>query len=134
MDAIKQMGYTKGYEDGFAQGHAQATLEGQRQIAEYIDTEGKQAATHFANLFSAAEKQIADAEQVIAKGILELACEIARQVIRRDLTVNADAVVPVVRESLALLLTDGKAAVIRMNPTDLIGLVDELQKEFANLS
>ncbi len=134
VDAIKQSGYTKGYEDGFAQGHAQATLEGQRQIATYIENEGKQAAVHFAKLFESAERQIAEAEQAIAKGVLELACEVARQVIRRDLTVNTNAVLPVLRESLALLLTDGKAAVIRMNPVDAEMLADDLQVEFSSLS
>jgi flagellar assembly protein FliH len=134
VDAIKQSGYTKGYEDGFAQGHAQATLEGQRQIATYIENAGKQAAINFAKLFEAAEKQISDGEQAIAKGVLELACGLARQVIRRDLSVNPNAVLPVVRESLALLLTDGKAAVIRMNPVDLDMLGDDLQREFGGLS
>ena len=134
VDAIKQSGYTKGYEDGFAQGHAQATLDGQRQIASYIENEGKQAAANFAKLFESAETRIAEAEQAIAKGVLELACEIARQVIRRDLTVNPNAVLPVIRESLTLLLTDGKAAVIRMNPVDAEMLADDLQSEFATLS
>ncbi len=134
VDAIKQAGYTKGFEDGFAQGHAQATLEGQRQIAAFIETEGKQAAVHFAKLFGDAERQIADAEQVIAEGILKLACEVARQVVRRELTVNPDAVVPVVRECLSLLLTDGKAAVIRMNPADSISMADELQRQFSSLA
>ncbi len=36
VDAIRQTGYIKGYEDGFAEGHAQATLESQRQMADYI--------------------------------------------------------------------------------------------------
>lgn len=134
VDAIRQTGYIKGYEDGFAQGHAQATLESQRQMADYISHEGQQAAGNFAQLFTSAQKQIADAEQAIATGVLELACEVARQVIRRELSVNPNAVLPVIRESLAVLLADSKTALIRMHPLDLDVLADDLRQEFSSLA
>jgi flagellar assembly protein FliH len=134
VDAIRQQGHTQGYEKGFAQGHAQATLEGQRQIAEYIRTEGEAASTRFLKLFDSAQKNVEEAEQTIAKGVLELACEIARQVVRRELAVNPNAVQAVIRESLALLLTDGKTALVRMNPLDLEVFSDVLKKEFAHLT
>ena len=134
VDAIRQHGYTLGYENGFAQGRAQATLEGQRQIAEYIRTEGQAAANRFAKLFAVAQQQIADAEQTIAEGVLELSCELARQVLRRELSTNPNAVHSVIRESLALLLTDGKTALVRMNPLDIEVLSDVLRTEFEHLS
>ena len=71
-DAIRQ----EGYADGFAQGRAQATLEGQRQISDYIANQGRQAAQQFASLFESAQKQLVDSEQVMAQGVLELACEV----------------------------------------------------------
>lgn len=134
VDAIRQSGFTKGFEDGFAQGHAQATLEAQRQMADYIRHEGQQAANHFTQLFGSAQEQISDSEQAIALGVLELACEVARQVVRRELSVNPNAVLPVVRESLAILLSDSKTAVIRMNPLDVDILADDLRQEFSNLA
>lgn len=134
VDAIRQSGFTKGFEDGFAQGHAQATLEAQRQMADYIRREGQQAANHFTQLFGSAQEQISDSEQAIALGVLELACEVARQVVRRELSVNPNAVLPVVRESLAVLLSDSKTAVIRMNPLDVDILADDLRQEFSNLA
>ena len=134
VDAIRQSGFTKGFEDGFAQGHAQATLEAQRQMADYIRREGQQAANHFTQLFGSAQEQISDSEQAIALGVLELACEVARQVVRRELSVNPNAVLPVVRESLAILLSDSKTAVIRMNPLDVDILADDLRQEFSNLA
>ncbi len=134
VDAIQQTGFTKGFEDGFAQGHAQATLEAQRQMADYIRHEGQQAANHFKQLFESALQQVADSEQAIALGTLELACEVARQVVRRELSVNPNAVLPVIRESLAVLLSDSKTAVIRMNPLDVEILADDLQQEFSNLA
>lgn len=133
LDALRQAEFTKGFEDGFAQGRAQATIEAQRQMADYIQHEGQQAASHFAQLFGSAQQQISDAEQSIALGVLELACELARQVVRRELSINPNAVLPVIRESLAVLLSDSKTTVIRMHPLDLDVLADDLRQEFSNV-
>lgn len=123
-----------GFSDGYAQGHAQATLEGQRQINEYILNQGQDAARHFGQLFESAAAQIAESQQVMAKGVLELACELAHQVLRHELSTNPNALQPVIREALGLLATDCKAAVVRMHPLDLDVLEEVLRQEFSNLS
>jgi len=133
-ESAKQAGYTEGYAEGFAQGHAQATLEGQRLIADYISTQGQETADTFAAIFKSAQSQLADSEQVMAKGVLELACEIARQVLRHELSSNPNALQPVVREALGVLAADNKSAVIRMNPLDLDVLAEPTQTEFPNLA
>lgn len=129
-----EKGYAEGYAAGFEQGHAQATLEGQRQINEYIATQGQEAAHHFLAMFATAQAQLVDAEQVLAKGVLEMACELARQVLRHELATNPNALQPVVREALTVLATDSKAALVRLNPLDVEVFSDVLQKEFANLT
>ena len=123
-----------GFSDGYAQGHAQATLEGQRQISEYIQNQGQDAARHYGHLFESANTQIAESQQVMAKGVLELACELARQVLRHELATNPNALQPVIREALTLLATDCKAAVVRLNPLDLDVLEVVLRQEFSGLS
>ena len=123
-----------GFSDGYAQGHAQATLEGQRLISEYIQSQGQDAARHFATLFESATAQIEDAQQVMAQGVLELTCELARQVLRHELSINPNALQPVVREALSVLSTDSKAALVRLNPLDLDILEEVLRQEFSGLS
>jgi flagellar assembly protein FliH len=122
-----------GFEEGYAQGHAHATLDGQRQIQQYIDTQGQDAANHFLSLFKAGQDQIEQSQQALAKGVLELACELARQVLRRELTVNPNALQPVVREALSLLTVDSKMAAVRMHPVDLDVFAEDLAREFPNL-
>ena len=122
-----------GFEEGYAQGHAHATLEGQRQIQQYIDTQGQDAANHFLSMFRAGQEQIEQSQQAMAKGVLELACELARQVLRRELTVNPNALQPVVREALSLLTVDSKMAAVRMHPLDLDVFAEDLAREFPNL-
>ncbi|MFT6591752.1 MAG: flagellar assembly protein FliH, partial [Rhodoferax sp.] len=55
-EAIRQ----EGYADGFSQGHAQAVLETQRQIADYIANQGQEAANNFGQIFATAQAQLSD--------------------------------------------------------------------------
>jgi flagellar assembly protein FliH len=132
--SARQAGYAEGYAAGFAQGHAQATMEGQRQITEYIATQGQENAATFASLFDNVRQQLAQAEQVMAQGVLELACELARQVLRHEMSTNPNALQPVVREALGMLAVDSKAAVVRMNPLDIEALAEVVRQEFSNLA
>jgi flagellar assembly protein FliH len=127
-------GYAEGYAEGHAQGHAHATLEGQKQFNDYVAHEGRVAAESLSQLFATAQSQLAEAEQVMAKGVLELACELARQVLRHEMSTNPNALQPVVREALSVLAIDSKAALVRLNPLDMEVLSEVLRQEFSNLS
>lgn len=129
-EAIKQ----EGYAEGFAQGHAQATLEAQRQMTNFMANQGQVAAQGFAKLFVSAQEQQAQAEQVVARGVLDLACELARQVVRQELSVNDQVLQPVIREALGLLVAESKSAVVRMNPQDFEAMETVVKAEFINLS
>ncbi|OHC80161.1 MAG: flagellar assembly protein FliH [Rhodoferax sp. RIFCSPLOWO2_12_FULL_60_11] len=130
QEACRQAGYA----EGFAQGRAQATVEAQRQMADYIAHQGSDAARQFAQLFATVQAQLAEAEQVMAQGTLELACELARQVLRRELSVDPKAVQPVIREALGLLVADTKSAVVRLHPLDFNVLEEVIRTEFSSLS
>ena len=80
-----------------------------------------------------AQLQLDQSQQAMAKGVLELACELARQVLRRELSTNPNALQPVVREALAMLTVDSKLAAVRMNPVDLDRFSEDLAREFSNL-
>lgn len=122
-----------GFEAGYAQGHAHATLEGQRLIQEYIATQGQDAARNFLALFQTAQTQLEQSQQAMAQGVLELACSVARQVLRRELTVDVDGLRPVLREALALLTVDAKVAAVRLNPADVERLAEGIARDFPNL-
>jgi flagellar assembly protein FliH len=127
-DIVRQAGFADGYAQGFAQGHAQATLAGQHQISEYITTQGVQAQNTFESIFAQATTQLAEQEQAMSQGVLELACELARQVLRYELSTNPNALLPVIKEALGMLSVDSKAAVVRLNPQD----ADVFRQELAS--
>lgn len=121
------------YAEGFTQGQATATLRAQHQHEEYVQNQGRDAARRYGQLLESAREQLSASEQVMARGVLELACVLARQVLRHELSINPNALQPVIREGLQMLASDTKAAVVRLNPVDLDMLQHVVQSEFAAL-
>jgi flagellar assembly protein FliH len=124
----------QGYAEGFVQGRAQSMLEAQQQINEFISKQGSDAAKQFAALLESARAQLDAAEQMAAQGVLELACELARQIVRHEVTVNPNVLLPVIRESLGMLFADSRSVQIKLNPVDLDVLQDVVREEFPNVS
>ena len=85
----------EGYAEGFAQGHALATLDAQRQIEDFVRNQEIANARSFVKLFESAQTQLQSAEQVIANGVLALACELAKSVIRQEVSVDPMTLQPV---------------------------------------
>ena len=133
-EALRQAAHAQGFAEGFAQGQARATLEGEHKIDEFARTQGQEASDRFSRLMQDAQAQLAQSQQVMAQGVLELACELARQVVRQELSVNPNVLQPVIREALGMLAADSKNALIRLNPLDAEVLQDAVQTEFAALN
>jgi flagellar assembly protein FliH len=123
-----------GYEAGFTAGHAHAMPEVQRQIEAFTQSEGQELARRFAGIFEVAAAQMEQVEQMAAQGVLDLAVELARQVLRHELSVNPNVVLPVVREALGVLFEDARSARVRLNPEDFDVVQATLDTEFKNLS
>ena len=120
----------EGYAEGFAQGNALATLEAQRQIEEFVRKQELDNARSFVKLFESAQAQLHSSEQAMATGVLALACELAKSVIRREISVDPMALQPVIRDALSVIVGDGKSARIRLNPADLATLQAPIAAEF----
>jgi flagellar assembly protein FliH len=123
--------HAQGHAEGYAAGRAQALAEAQAQMQHYHATQGREAAQRVAALLAAAEAGLAAAQQDIARGTLEIACALARQVLRHELATNPNTLEPVLREALALLLVDGKSACVRLSHVDYDMLEAPLAAEFA---
>lgn len=129
-EALRQAAYA----EGFAQGHAQALMEAQRQINEFMSHQGQQTAMQLAAVVESARAQLDGAEQVAAQGVLDLSCELARQVLRHEIATNPKALLPVIREALGALFADSKKVVVKLNPLDLDMLQEAVSTEFPSLA
>ncbi len=130
----QQQAYQDGYAAGVEQGKRQAEQALQQQMRDFMANQASDAARALAELFASAQRQLQDAEQTIAQGLLTLACELARQVLRRELAQDTQAVLPVLKEALTMLVAEHKAAVVSLNPADLARLGESLHAEFAGLA
>ena len=129
-EALRQEAFGQGFE----QGRAHAVVEAQRQMADFVTQQGQGAGQQMARLFEQAQAQLALAEQTLAQGVLEIACELARQVLRRELATDPNSLQPVLREALGLLMADGKSTVVRLNPSDRDTLANGAPNELASLA
>lgn len=134
LETVRQQIRAEAYAEGFQQGHAQALLEAQKQVSDYIEGQGRDTALHFASLIESTREQLQAGEQEAAQAVLELACELARQVLRHEVSINPNVLLPVIREALGTLFADSRAVQIRLNPLDLDVLQDILREEFPDLS
>jgi flagellar assembly protein FliH len=129
-ETIRQTAFAEGVEAG----RIQAMPEVQRQIDAFINSQGQEMGRQLAGVIESAREQLVEAEKVAAQSTLELACALARQVLRHELSSNPNVLLPVIREGLATLFSDSQNIVVRMNPLDWDMLQDTLRSEFPGLA
>jgi flagellar assembly protein FliH len=133
LESARQQAHADGYAQGFEQGRAQTLMGAQKQISDYIAGQGRETAQQFGALIESARTQLEAAEQMAGQAVLELACELARQVLRHEIASNPNVLLPVIREALGQLFSDSKAVQIKLHPLDLDVLQGVLNEEYPNL-
>lgn len=131
LAAAQARGYAQGLAQGRAQGSAQTALEWQERMDAYRAGPGRDCAQRMQALLQAFDASLGQAQQQLAPQLLELACSIARQVLREQLCVNPLALLPVLREALSLLASDGRPTTVRLNPADHAALAQPLRERLA---
>jgi flagellar assembly protein FliH len=134
QESVRENGFQAGFVSGVAQGRAEAEAELQQKMTDFLAAQVRESAQQLAQLFDSAQHQLADNHQTVAQGVLELSCELARQVLRQELSLNPNVLMPVIREALELLGAEHRSAVVRMNPVDVDVLEGLLASEFAGMS
>jgi flagellar assembly protein FliH len=134
MEAYAQQVRTEAYAEGVKQGRAQLQRETQEQMTAFMAQQGREASEQFASLVTATQQGLDAAEQMAAQAVLELACDLARQVLRREVETQPDILLPVIRESIGMLFADARVVQIRLHPQDLEVLQAELREAYPNLT
>lgn len=133
QELLEQAG-EEAFARGQEQGTAQAALQWQQRMDDYIAGQGQEAAQRIDALVQTLQARLQDLQQNMAQEVLELSCEIARQVVRQELRSNPQALKPVVQEALGMLVDDGRPATVRLNPQDHALLADALGQQMAAAS
>ena len=110
-----------GYEAGRAQGYAEAMRAAQQARA----VESQRVQSLLAQLRSGFDElsgQTADA-------LLDLALDVAAQVLRREVQTRRDAILPVVREALGVIIESHAHPTVRLAPADFALVRETLQAD-----
>ncbi len=105
--------------EGFAEGRQQGEQETRAAMEEPVQQALQANALRMGELLHGMADQLLTSEQKISRQLLELACDIARQVVRQELTVNTRQLRTVIGEALEMIVDDGLPATVRMHPDDL---------------
>jgi len=126
LEQLLQDARQQAYAEGFQHGHDAGSRETRDAMEASVRRGAEETAVRMGQLLHSLGDQLIASEQLIARQILELSCDLARQVIRQELKVNTRHLRGVIGEALEQLVEDGLPATVRMNPEDLAVMKDAL--------
>lgn len=101
----------RAFERGRQQGFHEGQQEAQRQKVQH--------ARQLERVLNELRGRFAELESGAADAVLDLAIEIARQVVRREIEIQRDAVLPVVREAVGAIIEQQTHPRVHLHPDDL---------------
>lgn len=125
-------GREQGVAEGFTQGHGEASREWEKRLNDYQAHQAQEAAQRLESVVAALDASLTEMQKQMAQEMLRLACDIARQVVRRELRSDPLLVEPVVREALGMLVADSRPAVVRLHPDDFVVFAEPRRAGFAS--
>lgn len=133
LQAQREQAWSEGFDAGSAHGRAQAQDELQQQMRSFLDTQARQAGQDLSQrvdgLVAQAAQQFAQGQQQLAQQVLELACALARQVLCRELALDAQGALPVIRAALDALGHGHAQASLRLHPQDIEAIGAQLDAD-----
>ncbi|HEX5738185.1 MAG TPA: flagellar assembly protein FliH [Hydrogenophaga sp.] len=120
---IDEAAFKQAAEEAYAEGYAHGHEAGGREVRDALEATvrkvAEETAVRMAQLLHNTRDQLQKSEDQISHHILELACDLARQVVRQELHSDPGHLKPVITEALAQMVEDGLPATVRMHPSDL---------------
>jgi flagellar assembly protein FliH len=121
-EAARQEGFAQGLDEGRTQGHADGRAEGHAEGFAAGSAEGEQAASQeleqLRTVAASFGNAVAQADETIAKDVLDLALRLARGMVRTGLDVRPELIMSVVRDAINQLPILQQPALLMLNPQD----------------
>ena len=118
------------YEEARASGYVAGLEEGQQQARLESEEATRAVAQRLAELVENARLSLADLDQTVADGLLDLAVEIAAQTVRGTLKVKKDVLLPVIREAISALPLHHAHIVVHLHPDDVSAVRERIGEAF----
>ncbi|MFT6102822.1 MAG: flagellar assembly protein FliH [Candidatus Endobugula sp.] len=118
-EEAEKEGYADGYEKGFKKakddGYQQGIKKGEKEGRKNIDEKVTYLKSISDELLSFFEKE----KNNLEKQLLDMICQLTKTVVKRELTLNSDSILAVVRESLELLADRTKRVTLYLHTQDI---------------
>ncbi|HEX2791745.1 MAG TPA: FliH/SctL family protein [Steroidobacteraceae bacterium] len=113
LDAVEREAWDKGYAEGHEAGLAAALQEQQSAQAE-IDRRVQ----HLGSILEFMARPIAEVDDQVQRQLALLAGAIARQVVRREIKLQPDDIIGLIRDTVSLLPVASREVRVHLNPED----------------
>ena len=129
LEKLLEQAREEGHAQGLAEGRAQAQQQWQQRMDDHISGEGRESVRRVNSVLQGLEDNFKQMQSATAQELLNLACDIARQVVRQELRSQPQALLPVIREALDMLVEESRLVTVRLNPADFKVLDEPLRVE-----
>ena len=129
LQQMLEQARAEGHAQGLQEGRTQTQQQWQQRMDDHVTGAGREQASRVSELLQGLEESFGQMQSAMAQELLNLACDIARQVVRQELRSQPQALLPVIREALDMLVDESRPATIRLNPADFDMLNAALQAE-----
>jgi flagellar assembly protein FliH len=112
------------YEEAYVRGLKEGIASGQSQMKEKVKL--------FIGLANALHQPIKENDEKIEKEIILMCLAIAKQIIRREITLDSGHIIAVIREALSALPVSSQKVRIRLHPDDVVvvrSVITELNED-----
>ena len=116
--AAFMLGRQRGYAAGLRTGQDKGFSDGARVLTQRESDEAGGVATRLHETLGRFQEQMAALESQIASDLVSLSIDIARQVLRRELSTSREGLLPVAMEALRALGEGASHIELRVNPED----------------
>lgn len=134
-DEARRKGHEAGYEEGLAkgieQGLAQGLEEGRRQGLEEGRAQALQEKLRLQELTETFSSEIANANETVADNLLDLALDLAKAMLKTELAVKPELIIPIVSEAIHYLPSVQQPALVYLHPDDAVLVRDMMGDELS---
>lgn len=127
--AAYSLGRKRGFEEGARLGLQQGYSEGSQALSDFESRKAADVAGQMQSLVEAFRGELGLLESQVASDLVSLAIDIARQVLRRELSLDPQALIPAASEALRALGEGAGRMTLRCHPQDAQCLREHLQAQ-----
>lgn len=122
----------KAYDEGFAAGHSDGFVQGQREGLEAAAAQCQSQVERLQAILRCLAAPLESLDEEVERSLAALAVAIARQVVRGDLTIRPEQILLLVRETIDALPIAVRNVRLHLHPDDLALVRESLGEEIEN--